>query len=92
MGLTVCPVQSMVGGHLWSGEEGQPALRSPHTHDDQSAGHLVPGMAVWTQANLFPELDTCFVGFATCTVLSDEKACCLSYGTAEHVGRQLGAV
>lgn len=23
-------------------------------------------------------------------VLSDEKACCLSYGTAEHVGRQLG--
>lgn len=30
------------GGHLWSGEEGQPALGSPHTHDDQSAGHLVP--------------------------------------------------
>ena len=30
------------GGHLWSGEEVQPALRSQHTHDDQSAGRLVP--------------------------------------------------
>lgn len=45
---------------------------------------------MWTQANLFLELDTCFVGFATCIVSSDEKACCLSCGTAERVGRQLG--
>ena len=49
-------------------------------------------MAVWAQASLLLELDICFVGFASCTVSSNEKACCLSCGTAEHVGRQLGTV